>query len=34
MLFPADEATIAIVKAMVAEEAAKPPAEAPLQRVG
>ena len=35
MLFPADEATIAIVKAMVAEEeAGKPAAAAPLQRAG
>jgi transcriptional regulator with XRE-family HTH domain len=35
MLFPADEATIAIVKAMVAEEeAAKPAAAAPLQKAG
>jgi transcriptional regulator with XRE-family HTH domain len=32
MLFPADEATVAIVKSMVAEEAAHRPGEAPLQR--
>jgi transcriptional regulator with XRE-family HTH domain len=32
MLFPADEATVAIVKSMVAEEAAQRPSEAPLQR--
>jgi hypothetical protein len=34
MLFPADPATIAIVKAMVEEEAAKPPAAVPLQKAG
>ena len=32
MLFPADEATVAIVRLMVAEEAAHRPSDAPLQR--
>jgi transcriptional regulator with XRE-family HTH domain len=32
MLFPADEATVAIVKSMVAEEAAQRPSDAALQR--